>query len=111
LTDAFGISEFSIDHVVARQHRGLSIFQNLAWSCARCNGFKGTNLSSIDPETGLRASLFDPRADSWHRHFSLEDGMIVAHSATGRATLALLNMNGSLTIALRREYFKSHPLP
>ena len=57
------------DHVIARKHDGRTIEENLAWSCFICNRFKGTDISSIDPESGEITSLFHPRKDEWNEHF------------------------------------------
>jgi hypothetical protein len=111
IPDAFVGAEFAIDHVVARQHGGAGLFENLAWSCACCNSAKGPNLSSIDPESGNRSYLFNPRSDNWHRHFLMCDGTIVARTARARATLSLLKMNEAETVAVRRAYFKKQLLP
>jgi hypothetical protein len=111
ISDSFTASEFAIDHIVARQHGGAGLFENLAWSCAHCNGLKGSHLASIDPETGSRSYLFNPRIDGWHKHFSMLNGTIIARTAKGRATLSLLKMNDSEMVALRRAYFKTQLLP
>ena len=52
-----------IEHIVARQHGGLSRLDNLALACWNCNLKKGPNLSGIDPTTGLVVALFNPRKD------------------------------------------------
>ena len=49
-----------VEHVVARQHQGGTIEDNLALACDRCNLDKGTNLSAVDPESGHIVRLFDP---------------------------------------------------
>jgi 5-methylcytosine-specific restriction endonuclease McrA len=43
---------FEIDHIIARQHRGRTVTDNLALSCVYCNGRKGPNLTGRDPTTG-----------------------------------------------------------
>jgi 5-methylcytosine-specific restriction endonuclease McrA len=45
------LESFHLEHIVARQHGGKTEIENLAWSCHRCNYYKGPNLTSIDPET------------------------------------------------------------
>ena len=60
---------FQIDHVIAEQHGGLTSEDNLAFACARCNRYKGPNLSGIDPESGTITHLFNPRIDNWSEHF------------------------------------------
>jgi len=39
-----------LEHIIARQHGGLSAESNLAWSCRHCNLHKGPNLTGIDPQ-------------------------------------------------------------
>jgi hypothetical protein len=41
-------------------------------------------------------NLFNPRRDSWERHFVVDrGGYIVGLTPTGRATVRLLDMNGT----------------
>src|ERR1700686_4499325 len=60
-----------IDHVIAIKHGGETTAGNLALSCTVCNKHKGTDLASIDPETGEMQRLFNPRRDQWREHFRL----------------------------------------
>jgi 5-methylcytosine-specific restriction endonuclease McrA len=46
-----------IDHVIARQHGGLTDVDNHCFCCAVCNRYKGPNLSSLDPETQAVTTL------------------------------------------------------
>jgi len=82
-----------IEHVVAEKHGGLTEEDNLALSCVLCNQHKGSDLTSIDPETGLIAPLFHPRRDRWLDHFSLVGARIEPLTPTGRVTVRLLQMN------------------
>jgi hypothetical protein len=67
---------------------------NLAWTCFVCNRAKGSDLSSIDVETGQLVRLFNPRTDNWDNHFVLEqDGRISAQADIGRVTEFLLKLN------------------
>src|SRR6202012_5681449 len=61
---------FHIEHILAKQHGGLTQLENLALACWQCNLKKGTNLTSIDPETGELTRLFHPRADNYADHFA-----------------------------------------
>jgi hypothetical protein len=81
------------DHIVAEQHGGKTSRENLAFACYHCNRYKGTNLASIDPESGQPAFLFQPRRDKWSDHFRIEGARIVPVTATGRATAVLLRLN------------------
>lgn len=94
---------FHVEHVVAKQHvdRDETDPFGLAFACDRCNAFKGPNLSSIDPETGDRVALFNPRTDAWSDHFVVSDGRIVGLTPIGWATARLLNMNDPRRVELR----------
>ena len=82
-----------VDHVVAQKHRGQTHEENLVWACFACNKFKGSDLSSIDFETGRLVRLFNPRKDQWSDHFRLEGARIVPVTAKGRVTEYLLQFN------------------
>lgn len=84
---------FHIEHIVARQHGGSNDPTNLALACPECNFQKGTNLSGIDPDTGLVTPLFDPRRDVWADHFARHGARLVGKTAVGRTTVWLLEMN------------------
>jgi hypothetical protein len=95
--------KFQIEHIIAKQHGGPDDAANLALACERCNAYKGTNLSAIDPQTGNIVPLFHPRQDRWHSHFALEGAILVGRSDVGRATIRLLHMNAFHRVALRSE--------
>jgi hypothetical protein len=87
---------FHIEHIIAKQHGGPTQLDNLALACWQCNLKKGTNLTSIDPETGELTRLFHPRTDEWADHFVfrlLQSGVdrvhIVGLTPIGRATVRL----------------------
>jgi hypothetical protein len=84
---------FHVEHIVARQHGGDDSPENLALACHLCNAHKGPNLSGIDPATGRTVPLFHPRRERWAEHFIRIGGKIVGQTATGRATVAVLDMN------------------
>jgi hypothetical protein len=82
-----------IDHIVAIKHGGGSSADNLALCCTLSNKHKGTDLSSIDPETGGLERLFNPRCERWHEHFELRGAEILAQTSIGRVTVRLLQLN------------------
>ena len=94
---------FHVEHVVASQHHQDDDPSNLAFACDRCNLHKGTNLVTIDHETGEQVQLFNPRTDSWYEHFSLVGAEIVGITPTGRATARLLQMNSERRLLLRKR--------
>src|SRR5438034_5387039 len=82
---------FHVEHIVASVHLIDDSVENLAWACPRCNLRKGTNLSTIDFETGERVDLFNPRIMIWDEHFAIRDGYVIGMSACGRGTAHLLD--------------------
>lgn len=95
------------DHVIAEKHGGLTDFDNLACSCALCNNRKGSDIASVDPETGQIVPLFNPRLEQWQRHFQLIDGLIAPLTPVGRATVRLLQLNRTEQVAQRRLLLKA----
>ena len=91
-----------IDHIVSRKHGGLSISDNLALAFVLCNRYKGTDLSSLDPQTQELTRLFHPRQDQWSDHFRLNGAIIEGSSAVGRTTMQLLRLNVAERIAERQ---------
>jgi hypothetical protein len=81
-----------VDHIIALKHSGLTSESNLALSCARCNKYKGSDVTSIDPATGSTERLFHPRNDHWNEHFQL-GAEIIGRTPIGRVTVKLLPMN------------------
>ena len=94
---------FHVEHIVSRQHGGTDHPSGLALACDRCNAYKGPNLTSIDPDTGAVAELFNPRGDAWNDHFVARGGHILGLTPKGRATVRLLNMNAPRRVELREE--------
>ena len=96
---------FHVEHIVASQHQQNDDPSNLAFACDRCNLHKGTNLATIDHQTGDRVDVFNPRKDSWDEHFSFVGAEIVGLTPTGRATARLLHMNSERRLLLRKRLF------
>jgi hypothetical protein len=106
---------FHIEHIIARQHGGQTILENLALACWYCNAKKGPNLSGIDPETGQAVLLFNPRQHRWRDHFHLlaqptgqptilasrGEIIIAGRSPLARATVMVLDMNSPFRCQLR----------
>ncbi len=94
---------FHLDHVIAEQHGGADQPENLAWSCQRCNLFKGTNLSAIDPDSARVVRLYHPRIEIWHEHFLIQTNRIIGQTPGGRATVWLLQMNSVERVEIRSD--------
>jgi hypothetical protein len=82
-----------VEHIISEKHGGRTIESNLAWACAFCNRFKGTDVATFSPDTGDLCRLFNPRTDHWREHFRMDGPRIVGLSEVGRATIVLLRMN------------------
>ncbi|MDA0837088.1 MAG: HNH endonuclease signature motif containing protein [Planctomycetota bacterium] len=89
------------DHIIALKHGGQTDQTNLAWSCALCNSFKGSDISSIDPVTENLTPLFSPRLDDWNEHFRYEAGSLIPLTPIGRVSERILNFNRSDLVQLR----------
>lgn len=94
---------FHVEHILARQHGGTDVSENLALACDRCNLNKGPNLVAVDPATRQVIPLFHPRRDVWAEHFESTGGEIVGKTPVGRAAVHLLQMNSSRRRELRER--------
>ena len=94
---------FQVDHIIAEQHGGATLLENLAWSCLHCNKRKGPNIAGIDPDSGQLAALFHPRVQDWQRHFFWDGPTLRGRTRSARATIAVLGINDPDLLALRAE--------
>lgn len=100
--EQFSLSSFAIDHIIAEKHGGQTQSENLALSCPSCNLYKGSDIASIDPETGSLARFYNPRRDEWAEHFLLTGGTLIPLSAIGRVTTRILRLNRVERVEERR---------
>ncbi len=84
---------FEMEHIIAEKHRGTTEAENLALACPYCNRAKGTDLASIDPETGKLTPFFNPRTQKWSDHFQMNGATIAPLTASGRVTVEILQFN------------------
>ena len=103
LSQADNPFSFHIEHIISSKHGGETTVDNLALSCPDCNVFKGSDIGSIDPETGLLTPLFNPRHQSWNAHFHLNhpNAQIEPLTPEGRVTVSLLRLNSAEQIDSR----------
>jgi hypothetical protein len=99
------------EHIIATKHRGKTREDNLAWACYWCNAFKGSDLASIDAETGRVVRLFNPRSDKWQVHFRAQGSYIVPLSARGRVTEFLLRFNLPRLVEQRMDLVREGRYP
>jgi HNH endonuclease len=69
IPDVATFTTHEIDHIIAEKHSGRTESGNLALSCAACNKYKGSDLASIDPESGAIVALYHPRRNIWSENF------------------------------------------
>jgi 5-methylcytosine-specific restriction endonuclease McrA len=84
---------FHFEHVVPLSRGGVTQSDNLAWACPSCNLAKAGRVEGVDTETGMTAPLFNPRLDNWRDHFHWNSYELTAHTAVGRVTLLMLDLN------------------
>ncbi|MPY86994.1 MAG: HNH endonuclease [Luteitalea sp.] len=94
---------FHVDHVIPRGVGGPTSAENLALACVSCSLRKAARRTAVDPQTGEDTPLFHPRQDDWKQHFRWEGVRLVGLTASGRATIAALEMNRLLILAIRSE--------
>ena len=94
---------FHIDHVKPLSLGGETAADNLALACVSCSLRKGPREEVVDPETGDKVSVFNPRSEIWNEHFRWEALRLIGITATGRATIHLLDLNRPLILAIRLE--------
>jgi hypothetical protein len=104
---------FHIEHIVAKQHGGLTDLDNLALACWQCNLKKGPNLAGMDPETGSLVALFHPRKDAWAEHFEIRIETLMQRgieirglTPVGRATIQVLGLNDKMRQLLRHQLWQ-----
>ncbi len=93
---------FHVDHAIASQHREDESLDNLCLSCQCCNLHKGTNLTTIDPESDEIVRVFNPRTDAWETHFRFADFVIIGLTDVGPAMVRRLAMNSPQRVELRK---------
>ncbi len=104
---------FEVEHIVPPLRGGVDDESNWALSCRSCNLHKSAHTEGIDPETHTTVRLFHPRQHRGADHFRVEPatGSIVGIPATGRATVARLQMNTPAQLAARWQWLRLRLFP
>jgi hypothetical protein len=100
-----------VDHVISLKHGGSNAVENLAYACAFCNRQKGTDLGSIDWQTGNLVRFFNPRQDNWSEHFKLNGSTILSVTIIGEVTVRLFGFNDNSRILERQELMAENRYP
>jgi hypothetical protein len=102
---------FHVDHIVARQHGGRTVLENLALACLHCNRHKGPNIAGTDLNTGEVIRLFHPRLDRWTEHFEWAGVALNGRTAIGRVTIQVLAVNEPDFLAVRKALIEEQVFP
>lgn len=102
---------FEMEHIIAEKHGGATTAENLALACPYCNRAKGTDLGSLDPETGQLTPFFNPRTQIWTEHFCLDGATITPLTAEGRVTVAILQFNQPDRVQERERLLSGNVYP
>lgn len=108
------MARLTIEHIIPLVEGGSNEEDNLWLSCSLCNSHKADKVTAIDPPTGERVPLFNPRFEVWAEHFRwTEDGLqIEGLTPTGRATALALHLNDDpIRLEVRRHWVRAgwHP--
>ncbi len=103
---SFTAMPMHVEHIIPIAAGGTSDESNLWLACPLCNGHKGVQTHGVDPVTGERTPLFNPRRQKWQEHFRWsEDGVeIIGVTATGRVTVICLQLNNEHLVRARRRW-------
>jgi hypothetical protein len=93
IPEGISLAFHQIDHIIATKHGGTTSLDNLALCRTLCNRYKGSDLASIDSETGELMRLFHPRRDPWKEHFEVVGCEIRGRTPVGKVTVRLLRLN------------------
>lgn len=99
---------FEVEHITPQSRGGETSEDNLALSCRSCNLYKSDFIWGVDTFTRREASLFHPRLDAWHEHFSIdkETGRIKGLTVSGRATIVRLRINSAAQVEARKQWLR-----
>ncbi len=91
-----------IDHIISVKHGGLTTEDNLAYACVFCNLYKGSDLGSINWQTGELVRFFNPRRDFWGDNFRLDESVIQTLTDIGEVTARIFDFNNEDRILERQ---------
>ena len=93
---------FHVEHVLPSTRGGLSVLDNLAWSCPGCNLRKSDRTHALDHESGTEVPLFNSRSERWSEHFRFDGYQVIGQTPVGRATAVALELNHPRRILIRQ---------
>ena len=103
----------AVDHIISEKHGGPTKEDNLSVACVYCNQSKGSDIGSIDWETGNFVRFFNPRIDTWANHFLLVGIRIDGLTEIGSATARILGFNAAERLLERQtlQVMNRYPNP
>ena len=99
-----------VDHIISLKHGGSSEADNLAYACALCNRYKGSDVGSISA-AGKFSRFFNPRIDRWTEHFVVDQAIIRPLTVIGEVTAHILELNSSTRLHEREEMIRFGKYP
>lgn len=109
----YATESFTVEHILPLSRGGSDALDNLALACVGCNAHKANRVAAPDPISGEAVPLFNPRSDSWTRHFQWGEGAthLIGLTPTGRATVVALRLNRPGLVRLRHVLYEAglHP--
>jgi len=103
LPTAYDPLPFQVDHIIAQQHGGETVIENLTWSCLHCHKHKGSNISGLDPFSGHLVRRFHQRPQRWYSHVAWDGLILLGRTRSARATIRVLAINHPDFVAFRAE--------
>jgi len=111
IPEIFSFIGFEVNHIISIKHGGSNELNNLAWSCAFCNNFKGTDVGTVLLPSLNLIRFFHPRLDNWEEHFTINNALLLSKTAIGEATLKILQLNHPNRIIEREALIASGLFP
>lgn len=102
--------KFQIEHIISLKHHGLTVSENLAYSCFLCNNAKGSDVGTILNEDSF-IRFFNPRKDFWIDHFEISGNIILPKSKIGEGTVKILDLNNQERLIERQTLLESDYFP
>jgi hypothetical protein len=93
IPEAYRSSTYQVDHIISVKHGGSTTADNLSYACIYCNLQKGSDLGSINWQTGELVRFFNPRRDFWGEHFRLNEAVIEPLCDIGEVTVRIFDFN------------------
>lgn len=100
-----------VDHIISVKHGGSTTADNLCYACIFCNLQKGTDLGSINWQSGELVRFFNPRRDFWGEHFRLDNAAIQPLTDIGEVTVRILDFNSDDRILERQALIAANQYP